>query len=113
MVQCLVLAKMESLSICMCCTSFRKIYWQDVPEYVKDGSAYAYLDNEDMEFTLSPTLITSPQSVAGLTLNQVYDAYENRATPSGQAHLFYNDANLDINDDSYNSKWGHTKGAMA
>eukprot|EP00111_Clytia_hemisphaerica_P012202 TCONS_00035821-protein len=90
-----------------------KIYWQDVPEYVKDGSAYAYLDNEDMEFTLSPTLITSPQSVAGLTLNQVYDAYENRATPSGQAHLFYNDANLDINDDSYNSKWGHTKGAMA
>ena len=70
------------------------IKWQeDVPEYVRNGSAYAYLDNENMDFSLSLINITSPESVAGLTLNQVYKAYENGKTPNDQAHVFYNDAN--------------------
>ena len=49
-----------------------------------------------MDFTMSSIMITSPESVAGLTLNQVYKAYENGKTPNDQAHVFYNDANPEI-----------------
>ncbi|XP_066910256.1 plancitoxin-1-like [Clytia hemisphaerica] len=88
-----------------------EIKWQkDVPDNVRNGSAYAYLDSKNMDFNLSPVNITSPESVAGLTLNQVYDAYKNGKSPSDQAHVFYNDANPEGHE--YFTH-GHTKGAMA
>ena len=68
------------------------IKWREVPDNINNGSAYAYLDNKNLDFTLSPTRITSPDSVAGQTLNQVYKAFEDDKTPSDQAHVFYNDA---------------------
>jgi len=71
-----------------------KLYWvHDAPDYVQDGAGYAYLDDTDMEFKLSPKLINASESAAGRTLSQVYDAFKGRNKPDDQTHLFYDDAN--------------------
>ena len=74
-----------------------EIFWRQVPKYVRNGSAYAYLGEDDTHFALSPVPITSVESAAGRTLNQVYSAHgkQKRQGESEQAHIFYNDENPD------------------
>lgn len=89
-----------------------EITWRQVPDHVRNGSAYAYFGEDDDCFVLSPTPITSKDSAAGRTLNQVYDSYTKRNAhgTSDQAHLFYNDENPEGKEFFTH---GHTKGALA